>query len=53
MGWNETQMLEAVCRKANLPGDSWRDASIRLLVFESTCFAESDPPAASAGPTAG
>jgi uncharacterized protein len=40
MGWGETQMLEAVCRKANLPADSWREASTRLLVFESTCFDE-------------
>lgn len=42
MGWDETRMLEAVCRKANLPGDAWRDASTRLYVFESTCFAEAD-----------
>ena len=42
MGWNETQMLEAVCRKANLAGDSWRDKSTRLSVFESTCFSERD-----------
>ena len=40
MGWDETQMLEAVCRKANLPSDAWREASTRLLVFESTCFDE-------------
>ena len=40
MGWDETQMLEAVCRKANLPSDSWREASTRLFVFESTCFDE-------------
>ena len=42
MGWGERQMLEAVCRKANLPADAWRDASTRLLVFESACFGESD-----------
>jgi uncharacterized protein len=42
MGWNESQMLEAVCRKANLPGDSWRDPSTRLFVFESTCFSQAD-----------
>jgi AMMECR1 domain-containing protein len=36
-------MLEAVCRKANLPGDAWRDESTRLLIFESTCFSEADP----------
>jgi AmmeMemoRadiSam system protein A len=43
MGWDEEQMLEAVCRKANLPGDAWRDESTRLLIFESTCFSEADP----------
>ena len=53
MGWDETQMLEAVCRKANLPGDAWRDASTRLLVFESTCFSEADVPASSAEQPAG
>jgi len=40
MGWGESQMLEAVCRKANLPPDAWRDGSTRLYVFESTCFSE-------------
>jgi AmmeMemoRadiSam system protein A len=40
MGWGETQMLEAVCRKAGLPGDAWRDDSVRLAVFESICFSE-------------
>jgi len=40
MGWGEEQMLEAVCRKANLPGDAWRDQGTRLLIFESKCFSE-------------
>jgi len=40
MAWGESQMLEAVCRKANLPPDAWRDGSSRLYVFESTCFSE-------------
>jgi AmmeMemoRadiSam system protein A len=40
MGWDETQMLEAVCRKANLPHDAWRDESTRLMVFDSNCFSE-------------
>jgi AmmeMemoRadiSam system protein A len=40
MGWGESQMLEAVCRKANLPPDAWRYGSARLYVFESTCFSE-------------
>ena len=42
MGWNEAQMLEAVCRKANLPADAWRDGSARLSIFESTCFGEDE-----------
>jgi AmmeMemoRadiSam system protein A len=42
MGWNATQMLEAVCRKANLAAESWRDPSTRLSIFESTCFSERD-----------
>ena len=42
MGWDEGQMLEAVCRKADQPSDAWRDRATRLLVFESTCFSEAD-----------
>ena len=41
MGWDEEQMLDAVCRKANLPGDAWRHGA-RLQVFESTCFSEAE-----------
>jgi AmmeMemoRadiSam system protein A len=40
MGWGEAQMLDAVCRKAGLAGDAWRDKGTRLLVFESRCFGE-------------
>ncbi len=40
MGWNATQMLDAVCRKAGLAGDAWRDRGTRLSVFESRCFSE-------------
>ena len=40
MGWIAVQMLDAVCRKANLPADAWGDGSVRLSVFESTCFSE-------------
>jgi AmmeMemoRadiSam system protein A len=45
MGWDARQMLEAVCRKANLPADAWRDGSARLQVFESMCFSEGHQPA--------
>ncbi|HEY5486658.1 MAG TPA: AmmeMemoRadiSam system protein A [Candidatus Limnocylindrales bacterium] len=40
MGWGAVQMLDAVCRKAGLAGDAWRDKETRLLVFESRCFGE-------------
>jgi AmmeMemoRadiSam system protein A len=40
MGWDAEQMLDAVCRKAGLPGDAWREAQTRLFVFESVCFSE-------------
>lgn len=43
MGWDAGQMLEAVCRKAHLPGNAWRDAATRLYVFESTCYLERGP----------
>jgi AmmeMemoRadiSam system protein A len=42
MGWDESEMLEAVCRKASLPPGAWRDASTKLFVFESTCFGEAE-----------
>src|SRR5664279_4260317 len=53
MGWNGEQMLEAVCRKAHLPGHAWRDGSARLFVFESTCYLEHEPAdfASNAAPT--
>ena len=34
MGWGATEMLDAVCAKAGLPADAWRDPATRLLVFE-------------------
>lgn len=34
MGWGTTEMLDAVCEKAGLPADAWRDAATRLLAFE-------------------
>ena len=40
MGWGAAQMLDAVCRKAGLAGDAWRDRATRLSVFESRCFSE-------------
>jgi AmmeMemoRadiSam system protein A len=34
MGWGTTEMLDAVCEKAGLRADAWRDSATRLLVFE-------------------
>ncbi|HYN48325.1 MAG TPA: AmmeMemoRadiSam system protein A [Candidatus Nanopelagicales bacterium] len=34
MGWGTTEMLDAVCEKAGLGSDAWRDAGTRLSVFE-------------------
>ncbi len=46
-GWGAEEMLDAVCRKAGLPGDAWRDPGTKLYVFESVCFGDGE--AASAG----
>jgi AmmeMemoRadiSam system protein A len=40
MGWDGPQMLDAVCRKAGLRADAWRDRATRLYVFESVCFSD-------------
>lgn len=37
-GWGATEMLEAVCRKAGLARDAWRDPWTRLLVFRTLRF---------------
>jgi hypothetical protein len=34
MGWGATEMLNAVCEKAGLHADAWRQRGTRLLVFE-------------------
>lgn len=34
MGWGATEMLDAVCEKAGLRADAWREPGTRLLVFE-------------------
>jgi len=38
MGWGAEQMLDAVCRKANLPDEAWRDRATRLYVFEARSY---------------
>jgi len=39
-GWDEATTLEAVCRKAGLPGDAWRRAGTRLFGFRAVHVAE-------------
>ena len=48
MGWGNAEMLAAVCRKAGLPGDAWRDPATRLYIFESFCFSAADEGGATA-----
>ena len=35
MGWDTTEMLDAVCEKAGLPAGAWRGPATRLFVFEA------------------
>jgi hypothetical protein len=37
-GWGGLEMITAVCRKAGLPGDAWRDPRTRLFVFRTARF---------------
>jgi len=39
-GWDATKTLEAVCWKAGLPADAWRDPAARLQVFTAFEFGE-------------
>jgi len=42
MGWDERQMLSAVCRKADLPASAWAEPSAHLYVFEAFCFGDDE-----------
>jgi hypothetical protein len=37
-GWDGERMLAAVCQKAGLPADAWREAGTRCLVFRTVRF---------------
>jgi AmmeMemoRadiSam system protein A len=41
-GWDERRTLEAVCEKAGLPRDAWRDPDARLLTFTAAEFDEAE-----------
>lgn len=40
LGWNRGQFLDAICRKAGLPKDSWKDKDACLYCFHSQVFHE-------------
>jgi len=39
-GWNRNAFLEAVCRKAGLPAEAWREKGTMLSVFKAQVFSE-------------
>lgn len=39
-GWDRETFLHHLCRKAGLPGDSWRRDDARLLAFTAQVFSE-------------
>lgn len=39
-GWDLVTFLEQTCRKAGLPGDTWRDEKCDILVFQADVFEE-------------
>jgi AmmeMemoRadiSam system protein A len=39
-GWDVDTYLQAVCAKAGLPPDAWREPSAQLLAFESQAYCE-------------
>lgn len=48
--WGRRETLEAVCWKAGLPPDAWRDPGTRLSVFTATVFDESEAAVSTGGP---
>ena len=39
-GWDRLTFLNELCRKADLPKDSWQDAEAKLQAFESEAWGE-------------
>lgn len=43
-GWGVPEYLEALCQKAGLPSDCWRDPSAQLMAFEAEVWQEDPEP---------
>ena len=41
-GWNRLDYLENLCRKAGLPGGSWKDPNAQLFWYEALVFTAED-----------
>lgn len=42
-GWDEREFLENLCRKADLPVNTWLSRNSRIYTFESIIFREESP----------
>lgn len=45
-GWDAAGFLEHLCRKADLPGDAWRDPAARIERFTAQVFSDQTHPPA-------
>jgi len=41
-GWDRERLLDEVCRKAYLPGDTWREPDCEILRFTAEIFGDGD-----------
>ncbi len=41
-GWDREGFLAALCQKAGLPKEAWRDPDVSLLGFETVAWREED-----------
>ncbi len=42
-GWDRAEFLKAICRKARLPLDVWKDKDAKLYIYSSQVFHEPSP----------
>ena len=48
-GWGKEQFLTQTCRKAGLPGDSWKRSHVNIFVFQCDVFSEAETSSHSKG----